>query len=197
MTPDEREELRQIKEGFASLIEMVRELREEIKKLRKNAEENEAGLIAKEKNRLRQQKYRERNVTRRVTLHNVTNNVTPSKNVTLRGVSEKRNVTQKEKERSKERESTECDELVLETQTTTLENNIIGRSHERQPTNWDVFAEYCIKKGCSHEEAIYYFSTWEASGWTTNNQPIKDWRAKVVSWHTAGYFKKNGTLPNR
>ena len=64
-----------------------------------------------------------------------------------------------------------------------------GRSGERQPESWDVFLAYALKKGCSRDEATYFFSTWEANGWTTSSKPMKSWKAKIVSWHTAGYYQ--------
>lgn len=83
------------------------------------------------------------------------------------------------------------EELVLETQTAKLEKQSFRRSSEREPKNWEIFLEYCTQKGCSRDEAFYFFTTWKAAGWTTNGKPMADWRSKVQSWHSRNYYEQS------
>lgn len=75
------------------------------------------------------------------------------------------------------------------------EDKPLGRSGERQPKDWTEFVDYCLKHGCSKGEATYFYTTWKANGWTTNGKAMKDWKAKVVSWHTQGYFQQRMNEP--
>lgn len=71
------------------------------------------------------------------------------------------------------------------------------RKPEREPKDWATFKEYAIKAGCKEEEATWLYATFRASNWTTNGKPIGDWKMKIISWHTAGYFEQQKAKQRR
>lgn len=56
---------------------------------------------------------------------------------------------------------------------------------------------FCLSIQLTTSDGEFCFHKWEANGWTNGNSKIKDWKATIRSWKSAGYMPsqktKNGT----
>ena len=47
---------------------------------------------------------------------------------------------------------------------------------------------FCTSEGIGEGDADWFFYHCEASGWTNNKEPIRDWKATVRTWWRTGYI---------
>ena len=63
----------------------------------------------------------------------------------------------------------------------------------------DEAVAYCVSLGLPTSDGEYFFNQCVSMNWTTNGEPIRDWRAKIRAWKAANYMpsqkQKNGQLP--
>jgi hypothetical protein len=67
-----------------------------------------------------------------------------------------------------------------------------GRRQEEDSTRkratFPEIIDLCKEVGLFPRDAEYVFHKWEGNGWTNGSKPIKDWKATVRSWKSAGFF---------
>lgn len=53
--------------------------------------------------------------------------------------------------------------------------------------------DFCLSLGMPEDNATWFFFKCEGNGWKNNGKPIKDWKATIRAWKTAGYMRgQNG-----
>lgn len=72
-----------------------------------------------------------------------------------------------------------------------------GKEDKRRPTTEKETIEYCLTLGLNKDDGRYFWSHWQANGFTNNKSPIKDWRATIRSWKLARHCpsQKTGEAP--
>lgn len=72
---------------------------------------------------------------------------------------------------------------------------------KRKPKNLEALLEYAAQIGISKADAIAFFDSMEAGGWTRGGKALKDWEAHLRSYKAQGWLasqrnRKNGAHPD-
>jgi hypothetical protein len=70
---------------------------------------------------------------------------------------------------------------------------------KRRPSTQDELLRYAKTKGISESDAIAFWDSMEAGGWTRNGRPLKDWEAHLRSYKAQHFLasQKNGEKPKQ
>lgn len=60
--------------------------------------------------------------------------------------------------------------------------------------------DFCKCSGLEGSDGVWFFNKCEGNGWTNNGKPIRNWRATIRAWQSAGYMpsqkkQSQGSLP--
>lgn len=88
----------------------------------------------------------------------------------------------------KQKRTTEVKQILTpSTSTSTSTSFSTSLKKKEKPTIDDVRA-FCSESGLPESDGDYMFHHWESNGWTKSGKAIKDWKAMIRSWKSAGYL---------
>lgn len=73
-----------------------------------------------------------------------------------------------------------------ETYNTNLSLNL--GTHTKSRGSLEECKDFCTKIELPESDGEWFFHKCEGNGWTNNKQPIKDWKATIRAWKSAGYM---------
>jgi hypothetical protein len=74
-------------------------------------------------------------------------------------------------------------------------SSILVSKKKRKPSTQDELLKYAKEKGISESDAIAFYDSMEAGGWTRNAKPLADWQAHLRSYKAQRWLasQKNGS----